>query len=287
MAELGRSGCFNEPSGHTHTEGSESLNQRIPKGSIFDLRGRTAVVTGGTSGIGRAVALALAEAGADVVPTGRRFAEASATAAAVEASGRRSLAIAADVTSRSSLDALHAAVMERFGRVDILVNAAGITQRESILTCSDEDWSRIVETNLTGTFRACQIFARSMVEAGYGRIVNIASLASFVAFHGVAPYAASKAGVVMLTRTLAVELSRFGVSINAIAPGVFLTDLNRDFLMGSGRGREILMRTPMGRFGNIDELTGAAIFLASGAASFVTGEVLAVDGGYLASGVNQ
>ncbi len=254
---------------------------------MFDLTGRAAVVIGGTSGIGRALALALAEAGADVVPTGRRDEETRAAAAAIEGLGRRSLFATTDVTEKGSVEALHARVMERFGRADILVNAAGVTQRASVLSCTDEDWSRIVETNLTGTFRACRTFGRSMVDAGYGRIINIASLASSVAFHGVAPYAAAKAGVVMLTKTIAVELSRFGVTANAIAPGVFLTDLNRDFLNGSGRGREILMRTPMGRFGEIEELSGAAVFLASEESSFVSGEVLAVDGGFLASGVNQ
>ena len=255
--------------------------------TVFDLSGRVAVVIGGTSGIGRAIALALAEAGADVVPTGRREAETRDAVAAIEATGHNSLYVTTDITERASIEALHAAVMNRFGRADILVNAAGVTQRASVLTCTDADWSRIVETNLTGTFRACQIFARSMVKAAYGRILNIASLASSVAFHGVAPYAASKAGVVMLTKTLAVELSCFGVTANAIAPGVFLTDLNRDFLTGSGRGQEILMRTPMARFGDIAEVTGAAVFLASEASSFVTGEVLAVDGGFSASGVNQ
>jgi NAD(P)-dependent dehydrogenase (short-subunit alcohol dehydrogenase family) len=254
---------------------------------VFDLTGRVAVVIGGTSGIGRAIALALAEAGANVVPTGRREEETRAAVAAIEAIGRRSCFAATDVTDRASVEALHANVMRSFGRADILVNAAGVTQRTSLLTCTDEDWSRIVETNLTGTFRGCRTFARTMVDAGYGRIVNIASLASSVAFHGVAPYAAAKAGVVMLTKTIAVELSRFGVTANAIAPGVFLTDLNRDFLNGSGRGQEILMRTPMGRFGNIEELAGAAVFLASEESSFVSGEVLAVDGGFLASGVNQ
>ncbi len=254
---------------------------------LFDLGGRCAVVVGGTSGIGRAIALALAECGADVVAKSRRSAEVESVAGAIEALGRQTLRVQSDVLDRASLEHLRSEIMERFGRVDILVNAAGVTHRASTLDCTDEDWSRVMETNLTGTFRSCQIFGRGIVQQGYGRIINIASLASSVAFHGVAAYAASKSGVVMLTRTLAVELSRDGVCVNAIAPGVFLTDLNRDFLLGSGRGQEILMRTPMGRFGQIDEVCGAAVFLASDAASFVSGEMLTVDGGFRASGVNQ
>ena len=253
----------------------------------FDLRSRTAVVVGGTSGIGRAIALALAEAGAAVVPSGRRIAEVEATVRAIEKLGARSLAVASDVVDPASLETLRDRVLAHFGRVDILVNAAGITHRVPTLECSDEDWTRVLETNLTGAFRCCKAFAPGMVQAGWGRIINIASLSSFVGFHGVAAYGASKAGVVLLTRTLAVELSSAGVCVNAIAPGVFLTALNRDFLLGSARGEEIRMRTPMGRFGDIEEVAGAAVFLASEAASFISGEVLTIDGGYLASGVNQ
>lgn len=253
----------------------------------FDLQNRIAVVVGGTSGIGRAIALALAEAGAAVIPTGRRLAEVESTVQAIEAKGARSLAISSDVMDRGSLESLRERVLERFGQVDILINAAGITHRVPTLECSEADWSRVLETNLTGTFRSCQVFAPGMVQAGWGRIVNIASLSSFVGFQGVAAYGASKAGVVLLTRTLAVELSRSGVCVNAIAPGVFLTDLNRDFLLGSARGDEIRMRTPMGRFGDIEEVAGAAVFLSSEAASFISGEVLTIDGGFLASGVNQ
>lgn len=262
------------------------MSEGIGRG-LFELTGRCALVIGGTSGIGRTMALALARAGADVVATGRRLREVQAVAREIESLSRRSLAVPADVRDRASLSILNDKVLEAFGRVDILVNAAGITQRVPTLACSEEDWSSIIETNLTGTFRACQVFGPGMVERGWGRIINVASLASFVAFHGVAAYGASKAGVMSLTRTLAVELSSSGVCVNAIAPGVFLTHLNSDFLMGSGRGKEILLRTPMRRFGNVQELEGAAVFLASEAASFISGQVLTVDGGYLASGVNQ
>lgn len=254
---------------------------------LLSLEGKIAVVTGGTSGIGRALSLGLAEVGADVVASARRQQQVDATAAEIEARGRKTLRIASDVSDRASLENLAAAAMEAFGKVDILVNCAGIIKRTPTLTLSEEDWNNILNTNLTGTLRACQVFGKHMLERGYGRIINIASLNSFVALTEVAAYAASKAGVVSLTRSLAVEWSKKGVTVNAIAPGVFLTELNEKLLNSTPRGQELLMRTPMGRFGKTEELIGAAIFLASDGASFVTGQTLVVDGGFLASGVNQ
>lgn len=251
------------------------------------LAGRSAVVVGATSGIGRALALGLAEAGADVAPTGRRAERIDEVAAAIEAKGRRSLRVAADVGERASLEGLLAAAVAAFGKVDILINCAGRTGRVPTLDVTDAQWNEIFETNLTGMLRSCQVFGRHMLERGYGRIVNIASLASFVALHEVAAYNASKAGVAALTKTLAVEWAPKGVCVNAIAPGVFRTELNSKLLDGTPRGQEFLMRTPMRRFGKVEELQGAATFLASEAASFVTGTVLVVDGGFLASGVNQ
>jgi len=251
------------------------------------LAGRVAVVIGGTSGIGRVLALGLAEAGADVVPSSRRAERVEAAAREIEERGRRSLPVVSDVTDRRSLEALRDRALEAFGRVDILVYCAGKTRRVPTLEMTEAEWQDVMETNLTGAFRAGQIFGRHMVERGYGRIINIASVASSVALYEVAAYNASKAALVALTRSLAVEWAPHGVCVNAIAPGFFVTDLNRHILEGTPRGAEILLRTPMKRFGRLEELKGAAVFLASEAASFVTGEVLTVDGGFLASGVNQ
>jgi NAD(P)-dependent dehydrogenase (short-subunit alcohol dehydrogenase family) len=253
---------------------------------MFDLAGRCAVVVGGTSGIGKAIAMALACAGADVVPTSRSSENIASTAKQIEGLGRRSLRLVSDVSNRESLQGLHDRTIAAFGHVDILVNCAGITRRIPTMECGDEQWNSIMDVNLNGTLRACQIFGKTMIQAGYGRIVNIASLSTFVAFQEVAAYGASKAAVGALTKSLAVEWAEYGVTVNAIAPGIFPTDLNRK-LLDSDRGQEMLVRTPIARFGAMDEVAGAAVYFAAAESAFVTGQILAVDGGYLASGVNQ
>ena len=253
----------------------------------LSLEGKTAIVIGGTSGIGRALARGLAIAGADVVSTGRRADLVRAASQEIQSTGRRSLEITCDVTNETTIQHLLEATQQALGDVHILVNCAGRTKRTSTLELSDAEWNSILETNLNGTLRACRVIGRHMVDRQYGRIINIASLASFVALYEVAAYSASKAAVASLTKSLAIEWARHNVCVNAIAPGIFRTDLNSALLDGTERGKEFLVRTPMRRFGKVEELVGATVCLASDAASFVTGHTLVVDGGFLASGVNQ
>jgi NAD(P)-dependent dehydrogenase (short-subunit alcohol dehydrogenase family) len=255
--------------------------------NFTDLTGRVAVVIGGTSGIGKSMALGYAQAGADVIATGRRDAMVTEVAELIEAEGRQTLVQAADVADRASIDSFRDAVMAKFGRVDVLLNVAGRIKRTPTKDIAEDEWNGIIDTNLTGTLRACQAFYEPLRASGRGRIINIASLNSYVALYEVAAYAASKSAVLSLTRSLAVEWSRHGINVNAIAPGVFRTDLNSALLDGTPRGKELLMRTPMGRFGKTEELVGAAVLLASDAASYITGQCIVVDGGFLASGVNQ
>ncbi len=257
------------------------------KSTMFDLSGHVAVVVGGTTGIGRAMALGLAEAGADVVASSRRIAQVEDVAAEIEARGVKTLRVASDVLQRETLQTLCDKTLEAFGKVDILINCAGMIKRAPTLDYPEETWDEILTTNLKGTLRGCQIFGKAMIERGYGRIINIGSLTTFRGFFEVAAYGASKAAVGSLTKSLAVEWSKHGVTVNAIAPGVFRTEINTHLLDNTERGKEFLVRTPMGRFGDVQELVSSAIFLASPASSFVTGEILAVDGGFLASGVNQ
>ena len=253
----------------------------------LSLAGRTAVVLGGTTGLGHAMSIGLANAGANVIASARRPEHVATTADEIEASGRKTLRITSDVSDADSLRTLLGACVGEFGKVDILVNSAGTTTKTPSLEMEFSDWDRIIDVNLTGTLRSCLVFGEHMIEQRWGRIINIASLASYVGLYQVAAYNASKAGVVGLTKSLAVEWAQHGVCVNAITPGVFPTDLNRFMLEGTERGKELVMRTPMKRFGEAEEIAGTAVYLASEAASFVTGEVIVVDGGFLASGVNQ
>jgi NAD(P)-dependent dehydrogenase (short-subunit alcohol dehydrogenase family) len=254
--------------------------------NITDLTGRVAVVIGGTSGLGQAIASSFAASGADVVASGRRRELIDETAAMLQAMGRRTIRHEVNVAERKSIDTLRDAVLQELGRVDILVNAAGRTLKKETALLSEADWHNILDTNLSGVLRACQSFYEPLKKSGHGKVINIASLASYVAFYQVAAYNASKMGVLSLTQTLAIEWAPHNINVNAIVPGVFPTDLNATLLQGTDRGRELVMRTPMKRFGRAEEIGGAAVFLASDAASFVTGTALAVDGGFLASGVN-
>jgi NAD(P)-dependent dehydrogenase (short-subunit alcohol dehydrogenase family) len=255
--------------------------------SCLDLTNRVAVVIGATSGIGRALAIGLAGHGAHVVPTGRRQPSVEEVSSEIAAMGRDTVAKAVDVQVRESIDGLRDAVLEKFGRIDILLNAAGYTFKQPVARTPEEQWSCLFDTNLTGVLRACQSFYAPLKQSGRGRVINVVSLGSFLAFHGVAAYCASKAGLLSLTRSLAVEWACDRISVNAIAPGVFPTEMNSGLVKDTDRGREILMRTPMRRFGDPEELVGAAVLLASDGAAFLTGQAIAVDGGYLASGVNS
>jgi NAD(P)-dependent dehydrogenase (short-subunit alcohol dehydrogenase family) len=254
--------------------------------SHFNLSEKCVLVVGGTSGIGRALSLGMASAGADVIATSRSAESTAALYQEIRDLGRRSMSVPSDVTSRSSLEDLRAAVSKEFAAVDVLVNCAGITKRIPTVDCPEDVWNAIFNVNLTGTLRSCQVFGANMIERRAGRIINIASLSTFVAFHEVAAYGASKAAVGALTRSLAVEWAPYSVFVNAIAPGIFPTALN-SALLNSPRGRELLMRTPAGRFGRTEELVSAALYLASDESSFTTGQIISVDGGFLASGVNQ
>ncbi|PYX30219.1 MAG: 2-deoxy-D-gluconate 3-dehydrogenase [Acidobacteria bacterium] len=254
---------------------------------LLDLSNKTAVVIGGTSGIGLALAKALAMAGANVVPSSRRAEQVRNAVSEVEALGRQSFAQTCDVTDNPSVEDLLQAASREFGEIHILVNCAGRTKKMPTLDFPESEWQAILETNLNGTLRACRVFGRHMIERRYGRIINICSLSSFVGLYEVAAYGASKSAVASLTKSLAVEWAMHGVCVNALVPGVLRTKLNATLLDGTARGKEFLLRTPMRRFGNVDELAGAAVFLASDAASFITGHLLVVDGGFLASGVNQ
>jgi NAD(P)-dependent dehydrogenase (short-subunit alcohol dehydrogenase family) len=251
----------------------------------LSLEGKRALVFGGTSGIGKAIAIGLAEAGADVVPVSRRAEEVAKTAQEIQSLGRSSLELTADITRREDIRRVIERMLEKMARIDVLVNAAGVVKRVPSLSFADEDWYRILQVNLSGTWYACQMVGQVMKDQMAGRIINIGSTGSFVSLHELAPYCASKGGVLMLTRCLGTEWVKYNITVNMIAPGTFETPLNRPLLNQPGRRELVMSRTPMKRPGNLEEIKGAAIYLASDSASYITGQVVAVDGGFLAQGI--
>lgn len=251
----------------------------------FSLTGQVALVIGGSSGIGREIALGFHNGGAVVVPVGKTDAKVAEVEAALAAQGATTRSCCADVTKPEALTDVVAHTIAQHGRIDILVNSQGLTILKPAEEFSRADYDRLMATNLTSVFFACTVVGRHMLERGAGSIINIASLAAHRGFQLSALYTMSKHGVLALTRTLAAEWATRGVRVNAISPGFFMTALNRD-KMSPSRKETALRRTPMKRFGELDELVGAAIYLASPSASYVTGETIAVDGGFLAAGLD-
>jgi len=250
---------------------------------LFRLDGRKALITGGAKGLGRMMAHALAEAGAEVVITSRTLAECEATAQVIQsASGRKTFAAAVDVTDEADVQKLKAIVSEHFGPIDILINNAGINIRGNIEDLSTADFEAVMNTNLKGTFLCSKFFGPEMAQRGWGRIINLGSILSVISMAGRTPYASSKAAVLGLTRTLAMEWATKGVTVNAICPGPFATDMNLQLLNDPQKYKAFVEKIPMGRWGELHEIAGAALFLASDASSYVTGTTLFVDGGWTA-----
>lgn len=245
----------------------------------FDLSGKTAIVTGAGRGIGKALALGLAEAGAQVAVVARTETDLHEIVGTIEANGGKAHAIAADLTEAKAADKVVSQTVEALGGLHILVNNAGMNLRKKAHEVTEEDWDRVVDLNLKATFFMSQAAGKIMCEQRYGRIVNIASVAGQVAMRTGVAYGSSKAGVIQMTRVLALEWSKFGVNINAIAPWYFRTPLTEALLSDEAYLQEILQRTPSGRIGDVEDLVGPAIFLSSDAAAYITGQTIAVDGG--------
>ena len=245
----------------------------------FDLEGKTALITGGGTGLGRAMALALAEAGADIALAARRVDKLEEVASEIRALGRGAQPIALDLTDDESPAAAVAAAEAALGPLDILVNNSGISGAGWAADLPLEEWDRVFATNLRGAFLMCQAAGRGMCERGSGTIVNVASVAGMVGIKMLSAYSSSKGGLIQLTKTLALEWARSGVRVNAIAPGYFFTDINRDMFTSEAGERMIKTHIPMGRVGAPEELEGAVVFLASPASRFMTGSVLVIDGG--------
>lgn len=251
--------------------------------NLFRLDGRRALITGGAKGLGRMMALALAEAGAEVVIASRTLAECQDTARVIQSqSGHNTFAAALDVTNEENIKALKTTLEKEFGAIDILINNAGINIRGNIEDLAVEDFDAVINTNVKGSFLCAKVFGPSMASRGWGRIINLGSIMSVISMAGRTPYASSKAAVLGLTRTLALEWATQGVTVNAICPGPFATDMNLQLLNDPAKYKAFVEKIPLGRWGELYEIAGAAVFLASDAASYVTGTTLFVDGGWTA-----
>jgi NAD(P)-dependent dehydrogenase (short-subunit alcohol dehydrogenase family) len=258
----------------------------VPTKSVLDsfrLDGKVALVTGGSRGLGRTMATALAQAGADVAITARTLPSCEETAGAIAgATGRRCKAFAAEVTSIADVERLADDVESVFGKVDILVNNAGTNIRGQVDQLSEADWDSVIDTNLKGPFLCARAIGPRMVKRGWGRVINMGSTLSVIALPGRAPYASSKAGVLNLSRVLALEWAGTGVTVNTICPGPFATEMNRQLLDDPVKYKALMDLIPLGRWGEVEEIAGAVVFLASPASSFMTGSAVFVDGGWTA-----
>lgn len=248
----------------------------------FSLSGKVGIVTGASRGLGQAMAIGLAEAGADIVSISTSAGNLSDTDAAIKKLGRNSLTIGCDVSDGAQISDAIEQVMATFGKIDILINNAGIIRRQAAHKYSDDDWAAVIDTNLTGVFRFCRSVGKIMLQQGSGKIINIASLLSFTGGITVPSYAASKGAVAQLTKALANEWAKSNIQVNAIAPGYFSTDNTEDLRNNKTRYQEISARIPAGRWGDPKDIAGTAVFLSSDAANYINGHILLVDGGWMA-----